>query len=44
MNDFHPYAPENKYVQNEENTCVFSSLDSYLFAVNEHVEENSVLK
>ena len=34
MHDFHPNAPEVKHVQNEGNSCVFSSLTSNLFAAN----------
>ena len=43
MHGFHPHALEIKYVQNEESTCVISSLDYDLFALNEHVAEHSVL-
>ena len=31
MHDFHPHAAEIKYVQNEDNTCVFVSMTSALF-------------
>ena len=43
MHDFGPHAPELKYVAHEENTCVLSSLDSPLFAVNEHVAEHAAV-
>ena len=43
MHDFHPHEPEIKYFQNEENTCVFSSLYSDLFSENEHYVEHAVL-
>ena len=39
---FDPHAPEIKCVQDEENTCVLSSLASALFADNEHVAEHAV--
>ena len=34
MHGFHTHALEIKYVQNEDNTCVLSSLYYYCFAVN----------
>ena len=40
---FHPHAPEIRYVYNDENTFVFSSMASALFAVNEHVAEHAFL-
>ena len=42
MQDFHTYASEIKYAQNEENTCVLSTLYSDLFSENEHVKKHSV--
>ena len=36
MHDFHPHAPEIKYIQDEENTCFLSGMASALFAANEH--------
>ena len=37
MHDFYPHALEIKYSQDDNNTYCLSSLDSDLFAVNEHV-------
>ena len=34
MHYLHPHAAEIQYVQNEYNTCVFSSMDSDLFVAN----------
>ena len=34
MHNFYPHAPEIKYVQDDKNTCVLSSLDTALFADN----------
>ena len=44
MHDFYPHAPEIKYVQNEEITCVFSSLSYNTFAANEQVSEHSMFQ
>ena len=41
MHTFNPHVPEIKYVQNDENNCVLSSMDYGLFAVNDHVEEHA---
>ena len=43
MHDFHPQEPEIKYVQNEDNNCFSSILESALFAANEYVAEHTVL-
>ena len=43
MHAFDPHAQGIKYVQDDENGCVLSSMDSALFAVNEHIEENAVV-
>ena len=43
MHDFHPHAPEIKYIKDDDNTCVFSSMDSASFDVNENVAEHPVL-
>ena len=43
MHAFDPHAPEIKYVQYGENTCVLVSLGSALFAANEHVAGNAVV-
>ena len=37
MHDYHPCTPEINYVQDENNTCVLSSLSSTLFAANYYV-------
>ena len=42
MHDFHPRAPEIKYVQGDEIACVLS-LGYYLFAANEHVTKIYIL-
>ena len=44
MHACHIHAPLIKYVQDAENTCGFSSLDSGLFAANEHVAEHAVCR
>ena len=36
LNGFHPYAPAIKYVQLDNNTCVFSILAYDMFDVREH--------
>ena len=40
--DFHPYAPAIKYVQHENNICLFSILVSYLFDARENVAYQAV--
>ena len=42
MHDFHPCAPEIKYVQGDEIAFVLS-LGYDLFAANEHVSKKSIL-
>ena len=37
MHAFDTHAPEMKHVQDDNNTCVLSSLSSILFAANYHV-------
>ena len=43
MHDFHPHASEVKDVQNEEITCIFSSLAFDLSDANKHVVEHPIL-
>ena len=43
MHDFDPHAPKIKYVQDGENICCLSGLDSTLFAMNEHFAEHDVV-
>ena len=43
MYNFDHHAPEIKYVQNDDNSCVFSSLSSSLFDVNENIAEHALL-
>ena len=40
MHYFHTHEPEIKYVQDGENTCVFSDMYYYLFDVNENIAEH----
>ena len=44
MQYFHPHRTEIKYVQNEENTCVFNSLNFASFAANEFISEHAVFQ
>ena len=43
MHAFDPRAPEIKNMHDDENTCVFNTLDFILFDVNEYVAEHAVL-
>ena len=43
MHAFDPDAPEIKYVQDEKNNCVLSSMDYDLFAANKHVADHAVV-
>ena len=43
MHDFHPHALEIEYIQDEENKCCLSIMDSALFAANENVTDNDVV-
>ena len=40
--DFHPYAPAIKYLQHDNNTCVFSRFSSALFDARKHVVEKAI--
>ena len=40
--DLNPYAPTFKYIKNDENTCVFSSLAYDMFDNREHVAEKYI--
>ena len=37
MHAFDHPAPEIKYIQDEKNTCILSSMDYAFFSLNEHV-------
>ena len=43
MNAFDCHAPEIKYVQDDNNTCVLSILDYALYSANYHVAEHDVV-
>ena len=43
MDAFDNHAPETKCVQDYDNTCCLSSIDSSLFAANENVAEHDVI-
>ena len=41
--DFHPYTPVIKYLQHDNNTCLFSILVSTLIGAIEHILEQAIM-